>query len=131
MNPPETPCDDRDPRVTFAAERTLLAWIRTALALMGFGFVVARFGLVLPEMAGHHDAQVQRQVGGSQWVGAGLILLGVAMNVLAAVQHARFVRRINQGQPVTAAKPVSMGVVLSCLLGLSGLGLAVYLLRVP
>ena len=28
-----------------AAERTFLAWIRTGLALMGFGFVVARFGL--------------------------------------------------------------------------------------
>ena len=30
-----------DPRVRFAAERTLLAWMRTGLALMGFGFVVA------------------------------------------------------------------------------------------
>ena len=40
-----------DPRVRFAAERTLLAWIRTGLALMGFGFVVARFGLFLREIA--------------------------------------------------------------------------------
>ena len=32
-----------------AAERTFLAWIRTGLALMGFGFVVARFGLFLRE----------------------------------------------------------------------------------
>ncbi len=31
------------PARLFAAERTLLAWIRTGLALMGFGFVVARF----------------------------------------------------------------------------------------
>ena len=36
-----------DPRVFFAAERTLLAWVRTALALVGLGFVVARFGLFL------------------------------------------------------------------------------------
>ncbi|MFO7542931.1 MAG: DUF202 domain-containing protein [Thiobacillus sp.] len=34
-----------DPRVYFAAERTLLAWNRTGLSLMAFGFVVERFGL--------------------------------------------------------------------------------------
>ena len=39
-----------DPRVPLAAERTFLAWIRTGLALMGFGFVVARFGLFLREL---------------------------------------------------------------------------------
>ena len=39
-----------DPRVVFAAERTFLAWVRTGLALTGFGFVVARFGLFLREL---------------------------------------------------------------------------------
>ena len=41
--------NEPDPRVYFAAQRTFLAWIRTGLALMGFGFVVARFGLFLRE----------------------------------------------------------------------------------
>ncbi len=34
-----------------AAERSFLTWIRTGIALMGFGFVVARFGLFLHELA--------------------------------------------------------------------------------
>ncbi|MBX9623444.1 MAG: DUF202 domain-containing protein, partial [Gemmataceae bacterium] len=38
---------NNDPRVFFAAERTLLAWVRTAIGLVGLGFVVARFGLFL------------------------------------------------------------------------------------
>ena len=42
---------EADPRVRLAAERTMLAWIRTGLAMMGFGFVVARFGLFLRELA--------------------------------------------------------------------------------
>ena len=42
---------DPDPRVPLAAERTLLAWVRTGLGLMGFGFVVARLGLFLRELA--------------------------------------------------------------------------------
>lgn len=44
--------DLNDPRVFFAAERTLLAWNRTSLAWMAFGFVIERFGLFLRLMEG-------------------------------------------------------------------------------
>ena len=37
-HPAATERQSEDPRVRFAAERTLLAWMRTGLALMGFGF---------------------------------------------------------------------------------------------
>jgi putative membrane protein len=46
----ETPDSSPDPRIYMAAERTFLAWIRTGIAFMGFGFVVARFGLFLPRL---------------------------------------------------------------------------------
>jgi putative membrane protein len=65
-----------DPRVPLAAERTLLAWVRTGLAMMGFGFVVARFGLFLRELSGLGRDANDRHAGLSLWVGTTLVLLG-------------------------------------------------------
>jgi putative membrane protein len=45
------PTPTSDPRVFFAAERTLLAWLRTGIAIVGLGFVVSRFGLFIHFMA--------------------------------------------------------------------------------
>ena len=77
-----------DPRVRFAIERTLLAWVRTGLALMGFGFVVARFGLFLREIeAVRQAASLKAPTGLSLWIGTALILLGVLVNLLVAAEH--------------------------------------------
>jgi len=65
-----------------AAERTLLAWIRTGLALMGFGFVVARFGLFLQELEVVQRGPSEHAYGLSLWFGTALIALGVGVNVL-------------------------------------------------
>ena len=83
---------ERDPRVYLAAERTLLAWIRTGVAMMGFGFVVARFGLFLREIAamgGHPAVHTPRA---SPYLGTGLILLGALVTVLATVEHMGFLK---------------------------------------
>lgn len=48
---------------SLAAERTYLAWIRTGLALMGFGFVVARFGLFLKQLELIQHAQSRASYG--------------------------------------------------------------------
>jgi putative membrane protein len=116
-----------DPRVYFAAERTLLAWVRTGLAMMGFGFVVARFGLFLRELAAVRDVSSHHSSGLSLWVGTTLVILGIAVNVAAAIKHWYTVRRLERGQPLRF-RPWSLGMVVALLLGLLGLLTATYLI---
>jgi putative membrane protein len=114
----------RDPRVFLAAERTLLAWIRTGLALMGFGFVVARIAVVLPEPT---MGEATRDSLLAMWGGTALVAIGVVVNVIAAVNHARFISRFNHGRPLRA-RPVSMGVIVSMLLASLGVVFCAYLI---
>src|SRR5215813_13176106 len=88
-----------DLRDALAAERTFLAWIRTGLALMGFGFVVARFGLFLQQLQFIQRSSAP-SYGLSLWFGTALIALGVAVNVLSAWHHVRLIRELDRGGPV-------------------------------
>lgn len=115
-----------DPRVGLAAERTLLAWVRTGLALMGFGFVVARFGLFLHEIAATRSATPPPSSGLSLWIGGGLVVLGVVVNVAAAVQHIRLLRRLGRGEPYRASS-WSLGVAVTFLLACIGVVMTAYL----
>ena len=115
-----------DPRVAFAAERTLLAWIRTGLALMGFGFVVARFGLFLREMAAAEHAVAHHNAAISFWVGTGLIVLGVLVMSAGACQHVSIMRRLARPEP-WEPKVSLLGLTLTALLVCVGAILTAYL----
>ena len=110
-----------------AAERTLLAWIRTGLSLMGFGFVVARFGLFLQTLAIGEPGFVPRPYGLSFWFGTALILLGVGVNASSAVTYTRMIRRMNRGEFVFG-RPSALGLTIATILAALGIAMAIYLL---
>ena len=113
-----------------AAERTLLAWVRTGLALMGFGFVVARFGLFLQQLAAVEHTGGERSFGLSLWFGTALIAAGVLVNLSSAVRHVRMMRELDRGN-IAGVRSVSQAVGIAVFLGLVGIAMAVYLLSVP
>jgi putative membrane protein len=109
-----------------AAERTFLAWIRTGVACMGFGFVVARFGIFLNELRFVEDSSSVRSNGPS-WLGTALVVAGVLMNVISAWHHARLVGTLNRGE-TPPSRPSAQAVALALFLAIIGLGLTIYLI---
>lgn len=118
-----------DPRVLMAAERTLLAWIRTGVAMMGFGFVVARFGLFLRELAAASGHPATHHIRASPIIGTALILLGSVAVAVSLFDYAHALRRYERGLP-SRVRLLSPATVLSAILCLAGVGLAGYLMFV-
>jgi putative membrane protein len=77
--------DLHDPRVLFAAERTLLAWNRTSVSLMAFGFVVERFGLFLNVLGKKGILFLEREL--SFYVGLTFIVLSILLSFFSILQH--------------------------------------------
>jgi len=120
---------DRDVRDYLAAEQTFLAWIRTGLALMGFGFVVARFGLFLQEIHVVEPKLPGPKHGLSIFFGTALIVIGVVVDLFASWHHVRLVYHVNHGE-TDFTRPSRGAIVLASFLALIGVAMAVYLISV-
>ncbi|HTC29764.1 MAG TPA: DUF202 domain-containing protein [Candidatus Acidoferrum sp.] len=101
-----------------ANERTFLAYLRTALACIGFGFVVARFGLFVRELSattGMHEATS----GVSALLGVLMISVGVALAIFGGYRYTVMARAIAQGVPAQLSIRAAMiAVAALCALGL-------------
>jgi putative membrane protein len=112
-----------------ANERTFLAWVRTAIAVMAFGFLVAKFDLFLQvaarSLAGGREITRIPGVGFGGAVGVILILAGTLMVALAAVRFVRTNRAIDSSEPAADRERVDL--VLAGLMVALGIAVLVYL----
>ena len=120
--------DTTDPRVFFAAERTYLAWIRTGLALMGFGFVVARFGIFLQELVVTNNDQPLHSSGLSVVLGVLLLVIGVVVCIASTWRHVVVIQTLKKGE-VLAVRPSGLAIALALALAAVGIVMAFYLLH--
>lgn len=117
-----------DPRTIYAAERTMLAWIRTGLSMMGFGFVVARFSLLLKNLIHATTPSFLETPGTSLWIGTLLVILGVAVNIAAGVKYGREIENLKNGRQILASK-WSLGRLTSLFLAVLGIVMVGSLIR--
>ena len=108
--------DLNDPRVLFAAERTLMAWSRTTAGLIALGFLIDRSTLLAPSP---HD-------GFALGIGLAFVLLGVALSVLSIVQYRHFIAQLRPVE-IPSGYRVDLAVWMSGIIGALGVALGAYL----
>ena len=113
---PERP----DLREHLAAERTFLAWIRTGLAIMAFGFVVARLGRM--EAAGVRDSSI--------WFGVVLAFFGVLLNILSIFEYRALIARMNEAHGANWP-PAKLPIATAGVIALCGTAMGIYLVTAP
>jgi putative membrane protein len=107
-----------DPRVAQANERTLLAWLRTGIGLMAFGFVVARSSSWVSAIGG----RAATEGGAFAWIGIGVIALGTVFSALAGIEYVRIRRAILSGSAIATRSALPL--LLAALVALAGLVMA-------
>ena len=117
-----------DPRIFFAAERTLLAWIRTGIGLIGIGFVIARFGLFVHLLINEGQSFVHGHPAYSAGLGIAFILVGTCAMLTASIQHKRYIRSLGESE-LPPHYSGTYALLLAWMLSLLGIVLAAYLIQ--
>ncbi|MGW8247509.1 MAG: YidH family protein [Acidiferrobacterales bacterium] len=113
-----------DPRVLFAAERTLLAWSRTSVSLMAFGFVIERFGIFLQNTKQHAVSAFERHA--SFFIGESFVILAALLAFYSIWQHKQVIKNLKPNE-IPVGYNLSLGIVLNAIIGGLGVILSAYL----
>jgi len=99
-----------------ANERTFLAWLRTSIALIGFGLTISRFGLFLQELQTQvtDPNSLTHSFISSQNIGISLVIMGIVIIILAVWRYNRVFEQIEQGnyQPNRLLVWITAGIVI-------------------
>ncbi len=116
-----------DPRIFFAAERTLLAWLRTGLTIIGLGFIISRFGLFIQLLGLQTQTSIQHtSTSIPSFLGIAFVVVGSLLIGITAVQHKRFVASLTSEHLPTIYSN-NLAFVMSTLIAMLGIILAFYL----
>jgi putative membrane protein len=118
-----------DPRVFFAAERTLLAWVRSGITVMALGFVVAKFGMFLTLLSASSPtlSQLHQNNGLSNVFGIVLVIIGAAITLGAQLNHHLYVKTLPP-QDVPKLAITWLASLLTVSIAFVGVLLATYLI---
>jgi putative membrane protein len=113
-----------DPRVLFAAERTLLAWNRTSLALIAFGFVVERAGLILKVLSPQRATSIHEVL--TFWLGLAFIALGAGAAAYSSRQYVAVLKTLTAAEIPSGYSP-RWGLTVNAIVAVLGTILAIML----
>jgi putative membrane protein len=108
-----------------ANERTFLAWVRTSVAIVVFGFAIGRFAIAMRQLTAF-QGHVSRTTGLSVWMGMIAILAGVVMMIAGLTRYRKTRAQLDEGKFEPAGFVVDLVAILTVLFGLTLAGYLIY-----